>query len=344
MTGAQYHVDPDIRRARTLPAEFYRSRATYDALLERVFARSWQWVGPGSELPPEAGAQPLVLLPGSLEQPLVLTRDEGGAVRCLSNVCTHRGNLVQARPGACRTLRCEYHGRKFGLDGSFRSMPGFDGVEEFPSPADDLPSLAMEALRGHRFVSLDPEVSFGALTREIREHVGHLPLEEFRFDPARSRDYDVEAHWALYVDNYLEGFHVPYVHPELARNLDVASYRIDVFPQATLQTGIAREGEAAFEGTDVGGYYVWLFPNTMLNFYPWGLSVNVVQPRGLARTRVAYRTYVWRPELLGQGAGGALDTVELQDEAVVEGRFVLAGDEIVLLGENTGELGGSEYL
>lgn len=56
----------------------------------------------------------------------------------------------------------------------------------------------------------------------------------------------------------------------------------------------------------VAAYYWWLFPNTMLNFYPWGLSVNVVRPLGVDRTKVSFLTYVWREELVdkrGRGAG-----------------------------------------
>jgi choline monooxygenase len=70
-------------------------------------------------------------------------------------------------------------------------------------------------------------------------------------------------------------------------------------------------------GRRIAAYYYWLFPNLMLNVYPWGLSVNLVQPLSATRTRVAFRSYVGRPELLGTGAGGALDEVELEDEAVV---------------------------
>ena len=66
-------------------------------------------------------------------------------------------------------------------------------------------------------------------------------------------------------------------------------------------------------------YYWWLFPNLMFNVYPWGLSVNVVMPLSPARTRVIFRSFVAEPALLGQGAGGALDPVEMEDEAAVLG-------------------------
>jgi choline monooxygenase len=75
---------------------------------------------------------------------------------------------------------------------------------------------------------------------------------------------------------------------------------------------------AADHGRRIAAYYWWVFPNLMLNFYPWGLSLNVVEPRAVDRTSVSFRTYVWRPELVDRGAGAGLDRVEAEDEAVVE--------------------------
>ena len=68
----------------------------------------------------------------------------------------------------------------------------------------------------------------------------------------------------------------------------------------------------------MAAYWWWLFPATMLNLYPWGLAVNVVQPLSPTRTRVRYLTFVGDASLGGRGAGGDLDRVETQDEAVVQ--------------------------
>jgi choline monooxygenase len=147
-----------------------------------------------------------------------------------------------------------------------------------------------------------------------------------RLDVAASRDYEVEANWALYVDNYLEGFHVRFVHPELSETLDLPQYATELFPHAVLQLGVAASGDVAFEppaghpdhGRRVAAYWWWLFPTTMLNLYPWGLSMNVVEPLSVSRTRIRFLTYVADESLRGRGAGGDLHKVELQDEAVVQ--------------------------
>ncbi len=321
-----FEVDEDIRRASTLPAWIYSDPAVFARARERVFARSWQLVGDTDRLRSPGQVFPFALLEGCLDEPLLLTRDRDDRLHCLSNVCTHRGNLVVDSPGFESQLRCRYHGRRFALDGRFHSMPEFEETAGFPAPADDLPRVPFDTWEKFVFASLDPPGPLDALLSAVRERCGWLPLGQAALDPARSRDYLVGANWALYCDNYLEGFHIPYVHAGLAGALDYGSYTTELYPWSCLQLGVASDGEAALEppasspdhGRRIAAYYWWLYPNTMLNFYPWGVSVNVVKPLAADRTRVSYLSYVWDPSRLERGAGAALDRVEREDEVIVE--------------------------
>ena len=327
MNDARVQIDPDITRAETLPASFYADPDWFARTRDRVFARSWQLVGDTDQLRAPGQVVPVTLLEGCLDEPLVVTRDASDALHCLSNVCTHRGMLVCEAPGVEGALRCRYHGRRFALDGRFLSMPEFDGVCDFPRPSDDLPRVALGCWGKLLFASLDPEVSFDEFVGDLRARTAGLPLERAVADASRSRDYLVRANWALYCDNYLEGFHIPYVHAGLATVLDYGAYRTELFAWSNLQLGVATSGEDAIDlpptspdrGTRVAAYYFWLFPNTMVNVYPWGLSVNVVRPLGPNRTRVSFLSYVWDPTRLDAGAGSGLDRVEREDEVVVEG-------------------------
>jgi choline monooxygenase len=323
----ELRIDADIRRADTLPARVYRDAGVYAHLRERAFVPSWQFVGTTERAKVPGATSPFTLLEGCLDEPLVLTRDRDDRLHCLSNVCTHRGTLVcEGEQVVGQHLRCRYHGRRFALDGRFVSMPEFDGAENFPSSRDDLPRVALGQWEGLLFVSLSPAVSLEEMLQPVRHRCGFLPLSQAKLDPSRSRDYLVNANWALYVENYLEGFHIPYVHAGLAQAIDYGSYTTELFPWCSLQLGVAVDGEDAFappaDSPDhvrrVAAYYWWLFPNTMLNFYPWGLSVNVVRPLGVDRTRVSFLSYVWDPAKLDRGAGAGLDRVEREDEAVVE--------------------------
>lgn len=322
----RFHVDPDISRASTLPSEFYTSPAVFDEAKEKIFARSWQWVGDRDTVKVPGAVQPFTLLEGCLDEPLVLTRDLDDGLHCLSNVCTHRGNLVCEGAGTERSLRCRYHGRRFGLGGECTFMPEFEGVAGYPSGTDNLPSVSLEQFGPWLFASLDPAQPLAAWLDEIPGRLGWLPLDEFQCAPELSRTYTVKAHWALYVDNYLEGFHIPYIHPALNETLDYGKYDTYLLGSGNLQFGAAGEGEPCFDlppsspdhGQKVAAYYYWLFPNFMFNFYPWGVSLNIVRPVSPCLTKVTFLPYVWKQELRGLGAGGDLDRVEREDEVVVE--------------------------
>ena len=322
-----YSIDPDITVAWTIDSSFYRDEEAYALARERIFARSWQWIGDLGDVSEAGSLSPRELLPGLLDEPLLLARDDAGTLRCLSNVCTHRGNILVREP--CQKadqIRCGYHSRRFDLSGRMTFMPEFADAKNFPSPTDNLAHVPFASWANHGFAALDPAARLDAFFGDVAQRLSWLPVERFRLDPAHSRDYVIAAHWALYVENYLEGFHIPFVHTGLNRVVDYASYADELFRYATLQLALAKEGEAAFDlpahapdhGRRVAAYYAWIFPNLMLNVYPWGLSLNRVVPEAIARTRIEFRSYVWDEALLGQGAGGALHEVELEDEAIVQ--------------------------
>ena len=233
--------------------------------------------------------------------------------------------IIAEMENSATQLQCPYHGRTFDLDGKFRSMPEFDAVKGFPSEDDNLPRFMLDSWKSLLFTSTGAR-NFPMIASELDERFGWIPVESFQFDSTRSREYDIEANWALYVENYLEGFHIPYVHGELHRTLDQAAYETELFEWGVLQIGVARAGEICFEipetspdyGKQIAAYYCWIFPSTMLNFYPWGLSVNIVTPLDVTRTRIIYRGYIWDENMLGKGAGANLDKVEEEDQAIVE--------------------------
>ena len=311
-------IHEDIACAQTLPAEFYRDPAIFERLRERVFARSWQLVDGAENTAAPGSLLPFQLLEGCVDEPLLLARDAGGTLRGLSNVCTHRGNLLCTEPGAAKTLRCRYHGRSFGLDGKFQSMPEFEGVKDFPSAADNLPQIPLGRLGPLVFSACNPAFAFDDLISPVRQQMKFLPFDRLAFDPAGSREYRVKANWALYCDNYLEGFHIPWVHPGLAKVVDYGSYKTELFSWCNLQVAEAASPADAFDGSGIAAYYFFLFPNTMLNFYPWGLSINVVVPAAVDQTRILYRSWVLDASRRSAGAGGALDRVEEEDEGIVE--------------------------
>ena len=205
-------------------------------------------------------------------------------------------------------------------------MPGFDRARGFPGPSDDLPRLPVATWGPLVFASLGGAAPFADWTAGLERRMAWFPKGELRFDPARSREYDVAANWALYCDNYLEGFHLPYVHTRLAAAIDYSQYTTELHRWSSLQLGVAAGSEEVFDlppghrdfGRRVAVYWFWLFPNLMLNIYPWGVSVNVIKPLAVDRTKVSFLNYPWDPAQVATSAGNSIDRVEREDEAVVE--------------------------
>src|SRR6478736_614690 len=321
-----FFIDNNIAKAKTIDTDFYTQRKFYKAAKEKIFAPSWQFIG-NTEMVKEAGdAFPFTLFEHYLNEPLLLTKDKQDQLHCLSNVCTHRGNLVVYEACKLNQLKCRYHGRLFSLDGKFVSMPEFKEVENFPTSDDDLHQLPLFKWGSLLFTSLTSQYKAAVFLNEMMQRIEWFPVDDLKFRGDLSKDYYVEASWALYCENYLEGFHIPFVHAGLNQVLDFGEYTTEIFRYSNLQLGIGKKGDVCFDlpssspdfEKEVAAYYFWVFPNMMFNFYPWGLSLNIVQPLNVSETKVSFLTYVFDENKLGTRAGSGLDTVELEDEEVVQ--------------------------
>jgi choline monooxygenase len=322
----KFNIDPDITTAKTLDSSFYTDQLNFDLAREQIFARTWQWIGSLDDVKQPASVAPREILPGLLNEPVLLARDAGNQLRCLSNVCTHRGNILVQQACKSQHIRCGYHGRRFDLSGKMISMPEFAEAKNFPSAIDNLPAVPFSSWKNHGFAGINPVAPLDEFLAELSERLSWMPVDSFVHDPSRDQNFLLNAHWALYVENYLEGFHIPFVHAGLNAVLDYNNYASEIGRFANLQLAIAKDGESAFDipagspdhGKRVAAYYWWVFPNLMLNFYPWGLSLNIIHPEGLDKTRISFRTFIWDAAKLDKGAGSGLDQVELEDEAVVQ--------------------------
>ena len=302
-----FEIDPDIRKAKTLSSDFYTDAAYFELSKEKIFARTWQFLGKADEF---ETLKPATILHGFLDEPVLLVKT-GESLTCLSNVCTHRGKILVEEPCKANLIRCGYHGRRFSLDGKFLSMPEFEGVEGFPCESDNLRQLPFTTRQGFMFASLDPVDTFEGFVNDAAARFSSDDYDAHSLRLTARREYEVEAHWALYCENYLEGFHVPYVHHSLNDIVDYGSYTTELFRYSSLQTGYGADGSMAAR-------YLFIFPNMMFNFYPWGISVNVVRPVTPSKSMVEFLTYVNDESLMDTGAGANLHGVEMEDEKAVE--------------------------
>lgn len=310
-----FEIDADICRAETLSSEFYTSDAYFEESKEKIFARSWQVAAVADNI---NNLKPVTILENFLDEQLLLvkTKDQ---IDCLSNVCTHRGKILIEEDCQANRIRCGYHGRRFDLNGKFLSMPEFERAENFPTAKDNLQQISTGILGDLAFVSINPLDAFDEFFAPVRQRLDWLDWNELKFSEKDSHNYFVNAHWALYCENYLEGFHIPFVHKSLNETINYDAYSTETFRYASLQTGFAKTGEDAFDfDQKIAALYFFIFPNLMLNFYPWGLSVNIVKPLEKNLTKVSYLTFISDESKTNRGAGADLATVEYEDQAVVE--------------------------
>ena len=315
MNAEAYEYDGRIERAATPPASWYTDGRVLEEEQRRVFGRTWQLAGraeqaaqPGQFFTTEVGGEPVIVV-----------RDAGGHLRAFSNVCRHRAGPVASGAGSCERFRCGYHGWTYALDGTLLSAREFDGVERFRCEEHSLPEFRAEAWGALVFVNLDAQAA------PLAETLEDIPTLTRGRDwasmlPAARKEWEVECNWKTYVDNYLEGYHIPGIHPALHRELDYARYRTETRRLHSMQHAPLRPSAsriaAAGEG-EPGALYFWVFPNLMLNVYADNYSTNLIIPLGPERTLTVFEWYFRDPdapetrERIGR-------TIELSDEIQLE--------------------------
>ena len=321
----RFQVSNDITSAETLSSDFYTDEDVFESSKETIFAQSWQLITNTKNLQ-KNNQFPFKFLDGFLNEPLVLTKTNG-KISCFSNVCTHRAHIVCLENSNSSVLRCRYHGRTFELDGKMKGMPGFDEVKNFPTERDDLETIPTLFWRDFIFVSLNPNINIQSILDDIDHRLQGYEFDKLVLNKNQSRSYIIESHWALYCENYLEEFHIPFVHKGLTKDIVLDEYQTIVLENGVLQTALCNDSKDAISLNESApdsdkkmyAYYYWIFPNLMLNFYAWGLSINIIEPLGESKTRVKYLTYTIphkKQPIVDDGAD--LGTVEMEDQAVVQ--------------------------
>ena len=275
-----------LARAQTIPSAWYTDQAFYQLDRKAIFARTWQGIGHAAQVA-EPGCHLVAEIAG---EPVIVVRGKDEVLRAFYNVCRHRGGPLALENGCANALQCKYHGWTYLLDGSLRGVPAMDRTELFDKKDFGLVPIRVDIWEGLVFVNLDPDARpLAEFMEGIAERVAPIRVAELKF--ARRVEYPVECNWKVYVDNYLEGYHVPYVHPELAKLYDYQSYTTSVFPWYSLQhTPLTGENLYARRGGGEAFYY-FVFPNYMLNILPGRLQTNLVLPDGPGRCRVIFEYF-----------------------------------------------------
>jgi choline monooxygenase len=281
-----------LAQASTIPAAWYVDPRIAELERLNVFGKTWQLVARTDQVQSPGGFISTMVA----GEPIVVVRGNDGVLRAFYNVCRHHAAAVVTQPcGHASILRCPYHGWNYGLDGSLKGMPEFDGVENFDRAQNGLVPVRVETWECFVFVNLDhhaePLTKFlGGLVQRV------APLGISKLHYFDRRTYDINCNWKVFVDNYLDGgYHVPHLHKGLNSVLDYKQYTIENEDRYCLQSSpmVASEEDVATGSTRKGdrAWYFWQHPNLMINCYAGYMDTNLVIPVDVDHCHVIFDFY-----------------------------------------------------
>jgi choline monooxygenase len=288
-----YNPANPLENAWTIPAPWYFDSRIAQLERNSVFASNWQ----------VAGRLDQVKDPGQFftidvnQEPLLVVRSDDGQLRAFYNVCRHHAAAVEPLASGCsRQFRCPYHGWTYGNNGALKGMVEFEGVCNFERKNNGLVPVRVDSWENFIFVNLDGKAA------PLNEFLGKVPSlvaplnlqEKMRYFDRRI--YTLNCNWKVYVDNYLDGgYHVPHAHKGLSSVVEYTKYTIENFERSCLQSSpldASSAADSAIGATRQGrAFYLWIYPNFMINAYSGVMDTNLVLPLGVDKCAVIFDYY-----------------------------------------------------
>ncbi|MGO1119096.1 aromatic ring-hydroxylating oxygenase subunit alpha [Rhodovibrionaceae bacterium A322] len=288
--AAAYYIDPDV---------YQRER-------NRIFWRSWQMLGPAQTV-----AEPRSYLTAEIAGAKVMViRDRKGILRAFRNVCRHRGApLLDEGSGSCSVLRCPYHNWVYDLDGSLRQAPWFGDDGAFDRADWPLEQVSVEIWRGLLFVAIDPDRPLKDQLADTIPELAEEPLESYTTVVEERLVFD--ANWKIYTDNFVEGYHIPGIHPEFFKAIEFEAF------ETTAHDNLVRMSAPPREGLFYKGKWLWMWPNWTLSLFDGGMNTSRINPLAHDRTELIYHFYF---------ADGSADTAAQRGQTIESNLKVIRED------------------
>ena len=323
----------DPTTANALPAGVYTSPAFYEAEQATPFRRGWLCLGRADDLP--SPGDYLVTDIGAIS--LVTLRGRDGAIRSFANSCLHRMTRLLDGKGNCAgRIICPYHAWTYRDDGGLAAAPHMDGAAGFDPGALRLKELRTELWEGFVFATLDADIApVAERLRPIEDVIARYQAAEY--GKVLDLEMTTEANWKLIHENFMESYHLPFVHrSSLGKQESIgvatgfeasAAYSI----QRTVKHLDSPRGLAHPSNTVLTGDWrrttvvLCVFPTLLLILCPDHLWYLLTYPVGVGRTQVRFGLS-YAPEVLAEVGKDALaDTwrpfyarINAEDQAVME--------------------------
>jgi choline monooxygenase len=330
-------INRPVADATGLPRGAYTDPAFLALERDHVFDASWVFVAAAESLPAPGDVLPLDLI----DRPIVLVRQRDGGVRAFHNVCRHRGVILVAEAASGRpVLTCPYHAWAYGLDGTLLKTPHFGGEGNHDHGGIDRACLDLRPVRCEVWNGL-VFVNLSGTACTLAEHMAPVARRYADFDFSAMRlggtmDFSLAANWKLPIENFIEGYHLPWTHPFLNAISSMANH-YSVLDELIVGQGsilyerdkAGHDGLPVFEGLSehwrVRAEYPSLLPNMLLGVHVDHITVWAMFPQG--PDRVLERVFFFyageaalTPELAPQRARVEenLRSINLEDVGVVE--------------------------
>jgi choline monooxygenase len=288
-----YNPGNPLEKAYTIPAPWYFDERIAQLERNSVFASNWQVVGRVDQVK-ERGQFFTIDVN---QEPLLVVRSDDGKLRAFFNVCRHHAAAVVPEVAGCaKQFRCPYHGWTYGNDGALKGMVEFEGVCNFERADNGLVSVRVDVWENFILVNLDGKAM------PLVDYLGKVPQIVAPLNIAQNlhyfdrRIYTLNCNWKVYVDNYLDGgYHVPHAHKGLSSVVEYTKYSIENYERACLQSS-PLDSSAASDST-IGStrqghaFYLWVYPNFMMNAYSGVMDTNLVLPLGVDKCAVIFDYY-----------------------------------------------------
>lgn len=264
---------------RNLDPVHYTSPDIHAADVRQIFSTTWQLLGPASRLA-ERGDYLAAEIAG--QKVFVMRTKEG--LRAFRNVCRHRGaRLLPEGTGRCATIRCPYHQWVWGEDGSLLNVPWWGDDPDFEKSEWALDSVEFDIWRGLLFVAIAPTRSLTAQLGAVIPELQDEPIESFTWMHEERLVFD--ANWKIYTDNFVEGYHIPGIHPAFHSAIEFDRF------ETTAHDGMVRMTAPPRDGLFYRGKWLWLWPNWTLSLFSGGMNTSRINPLDHRRTELIYNFY-----------------------------------------------------
>ena len=299
-------------RDKTIPSNWYSDVKILKIEKENIFSKSWHLLGSIDRIPNKGD----YLIKTINEQPIVVIKDKVGEINVFYNVCQHRGCVLLEKDGNSKQIKCGYHGWVYELNGELKAARGFD-KEDLDFEELNLKSIEHYIWMNQIFVKFQSDCNNLPKTlKEIENIISPIKFDNYLFHLRKS--YEIKCNWKVYMDNYLEGFHIPLVHPKLNRVINYKSYSTEIFDNFSLQWCHINAESSPYKKTDDASkaYYFTLFPNILFNIVPGRLQTNIIEPINASSCNVYFDYYFENEEDLESIQEDISFSEEVQNEDI----------------------------